>query len=174
MLSAAKPNMNLCNRIWRHWLHPRMRVKRHLPTLALRQLTDQIGLSEQQHNGQVRFVIESNLSTSDLCHHLTARQRAQYWFAHLGVWDTEQRNGILVYVLFADHAVEIIADRGINACVSTEKWQQICAKMVTAFEHDQYIQGLSEGLEELTVLMADYFPRQLSGVNELPDEVILH
>jgi len=72
MISAAKPNMNLWNRIWRHWLHPRMRVKRHLPTLALRQLTDQIGLSEQQHNGQVRFVIESNLSTADVFHHITA------------------------------------------------------------------------------------------------------
>ena len=90
------------------------------------------------------------------------------------MWDTEQRNGILIYVLFADRAVEIIADRGINACVSTEKWQQICAKIVAEFEHEQYIQGLSEGLEELTALMTDYFPRQLSGMNELPDEVILH
>jgi uncharacterized membrane protein len=173
MTSAANPNLNLWPRLWRHWIHPRLRVKHHFPTMALRQLADQVSLSEQKHNGQIRFVIESNLSTADVSHNITARQRAQYWFAHLGVWDTTQRNGILVYVLFADRAVEIIADRGINAYVPIEKWQQICTNITMSFQHEQYIQGLSQGLNELTVLLANYFPHRPSALNELPDEVIL-
>lgn len=174
-MSAANPNPNLqlWPRLWRHWVHPRLRVKHHFPTLALRQLTEQVQLSEQQHNGQVKFVIESNLSTADICHAVTARQRAQYWFAHLGVWDTTQRNGILVYVLFADRCVEIIADRGINACVPVEKWQQICQHIIDAFQQGQYLPGLTQGLNELTVLLAQYFPRQPETLNELPDDVIL-
>lgn len=92
----------------------------------MQQLTEQITLSEQRHTGQLQFVIESCLDTASLCHHTTARQRAWYWFGNLGIWDTAEKSGIQVYVLFADRAVEIIADRGINNCVSMVHWQQIC------------------------------------------------
>lgn len=174
MMCVYKPKSNLWPRLCQHWMHPHLRVRHYLPTLALHQLTNQISFSEQQHNGQIRFVIESNLATADLCHHVTARQRAQYWFAHLGVWNTTQRNGILVYVLFADRAVEILADRGINGCVPVEKWQYICGNIIKSFQQQQYVEGLQLGLEELTRLLAQYFPPQPFTINELPDEVILH
>ena len=34
-----------------------------------------------------------------------------------GVWNTEENNGVLIYVLLADRKVEIVADRGIDARV---------------------------------------------------------
>ncbi|KDN15559.1 hypothetical protein SALWKB29_0663 [Snodgrassella communis] len=145
----------------------------YFPILARQQLTEQIARSEQRHTGQLRFVIESSLNTASLCHHVTARQRAQYWFGQLGVWDTAEKSGILVYVLFADRAVEIIADRGINACVDMTLWQQICNHITQAFLQQNYMAGLSDGLDELTELLAQHFPRIHAGVNELEDEVIL-
>lgn len=172
-MSTNKLSMRLWPRLWRHWTHPRQRVSMYFPILARQQLTEQIARAEQRHTGQLRFVIESSLNTASLCHHVTARQRAQYWFGQLGVWDTAEKSGILVYVLFADRAVEIIADRGINACVDMTLWQQICNHITQAFLQQNYMAGLSDGLDELTELLAQHFPRIHAGVNELEDEVIL-
>ena len=101
----------------------------------MQQLTEQITLSEQRHTGQLRFVIESCLDMASLCHQTTARQRTRYWFGNLGIWDTAEKSGIQVYVLFADRAVEIIADRGINIWVSMVHWQQIYNYITQAFQH---------------------------------------
>ena len=43
-----------------------------------------------------------------------ARQRAEAAFARLRAWDTEANNGVLIYLLLADHRLEIVADRGLN------------------------------------------------------------
>jgi uncharacterized membrane protein len=42
------------------------------------------------------------------------RERALELFAQLRIWDTEHNNGLLIYLLLADRAVEIVADRGIS------------------------------------------------------------
>ena len=39
-------------------------------------------------------------------------------FGKLGVWDTERNNGVLIYLLLAEHAIEIVADRGLNRHVA--------------------------------------------------------
>ena len=39
-------------------------------------------------------------------------------FGKLRVWDTAHNNGVLIYLLLAEHAIEIVADRGLNAHVS--------------------------------------------------------
>ena len=50
---------------------------------------------------------------------ITPRERAIDVFSELRVWDTELNNGVLIYVLLADHAIEIVADRGIHAKVGS-------------------------------------------------------
>ena len=34
-------------------------------------------------------------------------------FGKLRVWDTEHNNGVLIYLLLAEHRIEIVADRGL-------------------------------------------------------------
>ena len=63
-------------RLWQHWCHPRWRVERCLPTAALQQLSEAIGRSEQQHSGQIRFVIESRWHSADILQGLDTRRRA--------------------------------------------------------------------------------------------------
>ena len=55
-------------------------------------------------------------------------------FGHLGVWDTAGNNGVLIYVLMADHDVEIVADRAIAARVPQADWDAICRDMEVAFQ----------------------------------------
>ena len=56
----------------------------------------------------------------------SARERALEVFAELGVWDTRERNGVLIYVLLAERDVEIVADRGFDGRVSNDEWQRVC------------------------------------------------
>ena len=45
------------------------------------------------------------------------------------MWDTEQNNGVLLYLLLADRDVEIVADRGFNGKVAPVEWESVCRVM---------------------------------------------
>jgi len=95
-------------------------------------------LPEYRHRGEVCFVVEAELTTAQLWAGLAARARARELFAAQGVWNTEENNGVLIYVLLAERRVEIVADRGIDARVSTSEWQAICDSMDAHFRAGRY------------------------------------
>src|ERR1700751_5157082 len=88
-----------------------------------------IKTGEATHSGQVRFVVEGALDGAPLFRDQSARERALDIFSHLRIWDTAHNNGVASYLLLADHDVEIIADRGIDAKVGAAGWQKICPAM---------------------------------------------
>jgi uncharacterized membrane protein len=148
-------------------------LKRAFPQKTLRAITHQIKISEEKHHGEIRFVIEPGLSGVPLYSDQSARERAIDVFALLRMWDTDQRNGVLIYVLLADHSVEIVADRGIHRMVGENTWQKICHDIETAFNHGQYEQGVIKGIDTVSELLEKTFPATTSNRNELPDQVIL-
>ena len=166
---------NRLKRLWQHWLHPRQRVERYFPTADLQRISDEIGVSEQSHQGQIRFVIESRYDSTAVLQGLDTRTRAWQWFGELGVWNTEHNSGVLVYISFADHAVEIVADRGIAAKVADGQWQAVCQNMLGSFKQAQFIEGLELGLRQISEILVDNLPRHEPGSSEdeLPNEIIL-
>ena len=101
------------------------------------------------------------------------RERAIELFAHLRVWDTEQNNGLLIYLLLADRAVEIVADRGIHAKVGTDEWSKICRQMETAFKQSNYEAGVLSGVQTVTEHLVEHFPASGNRKNELPDKPVV-
>ena len=71
-----------------------------------------VAASESAHRGELRVVVEANLPLPGLWHGQSARGRAIELFSQLRVWDTEANSGVLIYLLLAEHAIEIVADRG--------------------------------------------------------------
>lgn len=168
---------NKFKRLWQHCLHPRFRVAKYFPAGDLQRISRQINASEQKHQGQIRFVVESSLPAAAVLKNLDTRTRALQWFGELGVWDTEKNCGVLVYVSFADHAVEVVADRGINQKVDGAVWQRVCEIMRTDFQKGSFVAGLEKGLAEVDDILSSHFPRgsDIAGPgNELSDEVVLH
>ena len=96
-------------RFWRHVVMTPLAARRAFPASTLEAIQRAVGEQEKRHRGEIRFVVEAELTTPQLHAGLTPRQRATELFAQLGVWDTAERTGVLVYVLLADHAVEIVA-----------------------------------------------------------------
>ena len=80
-----------------------------------------------------------------LWHNVTPRARALQVFAQLHIWDTQHNNGVLIYVLRADRAVEIIADRGISARVSEAEWQAVCREVEAHYRAGRYVEGSHRG-----------------------------
>jgi uncharacterized membrane protein len=103
------------------------------------------------------------------------RQRAEMLFAKLRVWDTDERNGVLVYVELADQGIEIVADRGIAAHVAKEQWQAICRAMAQRFAAGEFEGGLVAGIERIGDLLAQHFPAREGERNadELPNRPVV-
>ena len=89
------------------------------------------------------------------------------------MWDTEQNNGVLIYLLLADHDIEIVADRGIDAKVPPQEWEAICRAMEAALARADFARGIVTGIEEVSRLLALHFPARAGDANELPDKPVV-
>ena len=132
----------------------------HFSRRDLEDIAKAIMTSEAYHLGHICFAVEGALETSFLIKNQLPRERAIDVFSHLRVWDTELNNGVLIYVLLADHAVELVFDRGIGRKVQPQQWAQICQHMEADFAHGRYKEGVLSGIEKITLLLRQYFPRQ--------------
>ena len=125
----------------------------------------------RRHGGEIRLCVEAALPWSYLWKNLAARDRAITMFGKLRVWDTEHNNGVLIYLLLAEHAIELVADRGLNDKVPPAHWQAMVDRMREAFRAGRFEDGLTQALEEVTALLVRHFPRAPGAAdrNELPD-----
>ena len=104
-----------------------------------------------------------------------ARERALSLFGKLRVWDTEHNNGVLIYLLLQEHAIEIIADRGFNRHVPQAEWTHITQRMCEPLRQGQYEHALGIALDDVTALLAAHFPPnpRRPRLNELPDAPVI-
>jgi len=161
------------SRIIRHVFFPDWQVRRAFPKASLDSVEAAIRSSEQNHVGEVRFVVEASLEGIALWQGQTARARAIDVFSHLRIWDTEGNNGVLIYVLLADRSVEIVADRGIHACTGDEPWATICRDMEVAFSRSEFQLGTLNGITAIANVIGQHFPPHEKRKNELPDAPVV-
>jgi uncharacterized membrane protein len=153
----------------RHLFHPPWALRRRFSSGALKFLEEAVRNSEKKHAGEIRFVVEAALPFRSLGAGHTPRERAVEVFSRLGVWDTENNNGVLIYVLLADRDVEIIADRGLNKKITSSEWESVCRSMEVHFRKGDFQNGSLAGIEGVTELLARHFPARGANPNELPD-----
>ena len=156
-------------RIGKHLLEHHWRVRRVFPPQALALIEQAIKAGEATHSGQVRFAVEGALDGRPLFKNQSARERALDIFSQLRIWDTAHNNGVLIYLLLADHDVEIVADRGIDAKVGAAGWEMICKAMETDFKAGNFSGGVIKGIKAVSQQLAAHFPRHRKGPNELSD-----
>ena len=154
-----------------------------IPPAMVERLAKRVAASERHHSGQIRICVEASLPASyvwrlDRENTLSAlaRQRAVMMFGKLRVWDTEHNNGVLIYLLLAERAIEIVADRGLTLHVGTPQWQAMVARMAGAFREQRYEDGLTQALEESSAVLMTHFARTQQSqapANELPDTPLL-
>lgn len=161
-------------RMLRHVVTDHAVVRRTFPPRDLSRIEAAIAEGEQTHRGQVCVAIEGALPAGRVLRRVGPRERALEVFGLLRVWDTEENCGVLVFLLLADHDVEIVADRGIHRIVGEATWQAICTRMEAEFREGRFADGVVAGIGEISALLAQHFPRTgPRGANELSDRPVI-
>jgi uncharacterized membrane protein len=156
-------------RALRHLCSGSLLLRRRFDAATLAAIGQAVGRCEAQHAGQIRFAVEAALPLSALWRNQTPRERAVEVFSELRVWDTEHNNGVLIYLLLADHDVEIVAERGVaGGAVSQQEWDACCRVMEQHFRAGAFRAGAVAGIEAVAAVLARH-PQGPRGTNELPD-----
>ena len=172
------------NTLLRHFWLDSDDTHRLIGSPLLERLTRQVAASEQSHSGEICICVEASLPWRQLWRVGSGlgladavRARAVEMFSQLKVWDTAHNNGVLIYVLLAEHAIEVVADRGLSAHVPASHWAALVARMGESFKLGNYEAGLSAAMTDITGQLALHFAlpagagMQGASVNpnELPD-----
>jgi len=155
-------------RALKHLFIPHWVALRPFPQSALGKIEQAVKASERSHRGEIRFAVEGPLHLAHLC--ISTRERARQVFGQLGVWDTAENSGVLIYVQLVDRRIEIVADRGIAARVKQPEWDAICRAMERAFKAGQFEAGALEAIQAVTAILGRHFPPDGANPNELPDK----
>ncbi len=160
-----------CKRLLRHLLAGPWTLRRRFPPPVLAAIEAAVRAAESCHPGEIRFAVETALPPQALWNGVQPRQCAEQAFARLGVWDTEHNNGVLIYLLLADHDVEIVADRGVGrGRVPAAEWEACCRVMEEHFRAGRFQAGALAGIEAVAGVLARHPPdNPVDAGNELPD-----
>lgn len=159
-------------------------TRKALPPDLLQKLTQQVAASESRHTGEIRICVEAALPASyvwrlgpDDTMAQLIRQRALMMFGKLHVWDTEYNNGVLIYLLMGENAIEIVADRALSRKIPHAFWNELVVSMGDTFRQGRFEDGLTQALLEVSALLKMHFPTgpdvDSGQINELPDEPFL-
>lgn len=168
------------SRILKHRWQSDDAAQRAIPPALLETLAAQVAQSEAGHSGEIRIYVEAGLPLSYLWQPASmaqiTRERALALFGKLRVWDTAHNNGVLIYLLLAEHRIEIVADRGLNERVAPDTWPQLVSGMSAAFKSGNYEAGLTQAVQQVTALLQQHFALQggQGNPNELPDAPVLN
>ena len=146
-----------------------------IPPELLERLKRRVAASENRHSGEIRICIEASLPSSYVWRDAMPRERAVAMFGKLRMWDTEHNNGVLIYLLLAERAIEIVADRGITRRVPQATWDALIAGMREDFRSGRFERGLMQAVDAVDGLLSRHFALAAgeANPNELPDRADL-
>lgn len=123
--------------------------------------------AEKRTSGEIRVYVESR------CTYVDALDRAVEIFHDNKMENTEQRNGVLVYVAMKDRQLAVFADEGIYTKAGKEFWNAAVKKMLSQFNRENYVAGIATVVKEVGESLAFHFPfDEATDKNELPDDIV--
>jgi hypothetical protein len=163
----------MLKRLWLNLFSAWFQLPRWFPLATMHRLRDEIAEGERRHAGELCLAIEARYSPWAVLRGLAVRERAHQVFAQLGVWDTRDNSGVLLYLQLAEHRVELVADRGIAERVDPALWQVLCEDFTIGMRAGPPDAAVSRCLARINALLAEHFPAAGDNPRELPDEPVV-
>ncbi|MBI1343804.1 MAG: TPM domain-containing protein [Terrimonas sp.] len=130
-------------------------------------IVDAIKDAERMTSGEVRVFVESR------CRYVNAVDRAAEIFFRLEMDETDDRNGVLVYIATKDHQLAVFGDEGIHKKVGNAYWQEEVKKMTRNFNTKNYAAGIRQCILDIGEALHTHFPYDHdTDKNELPDDIV--
>ena len=159
-------------RILKHWVMSPIPVTVAFPQASLEAVTRCIEECETKTSAEFRLIIERSIPAKDLRANITDASRAKELFGQYGVWDTEENNGVLIYLNLSDRAIEIYLDRGAARVVSQTQLDEIVKKMEIAFADKKFESGVCEAFRKLADILSVKFPNRPTNT-PVPDTPVI-
>ncbi len=141
--------------------------KRLLSADEEEQIVAAIRAAEKNTSGEVRVYIESK------CRFVNPVDRAIEVFYGLKMEQTDEHNGVLIYVALKDHQLAVYGDEGIHKKVGVAFWKTTVAQMLQHFNKENYVTGICEVVTAIGNTLEKEFPyQQNDDKNELPDAIV--
>jgi uncharacterized membrane protein len=128
------------------------------------EIQESIRLAELKTSGEIRVHIDKKCDSDPI-------ERAIEVFNRLKMYETKQRNGVLIYLSFSDRKLAIIGDQGINQVVPADFWESTKNEMVFRFKRNEFAQGIIDAVTEAGKQLQAYFPVEFDDKNELNNEI---
>jgi uncharacterized membrane protein len=126
-----------------------------------------IQLAEKETSGEIRLFVE------DFCLHDHPVNRAEEVFQLFGMFHTNERNGVLIYLAEKSRHFAIWGDAGIHERVGFQFWEQEKHLMREHLQRDEAAEGVVKAIALIGARLHEFFPAHDShNENELPDEII--
>lgn len=128
------------------------------------EVVDAIRIAEQNTSGEIRVHIEKETSIAPM-------ERAVEVFHLLKMEQTQERNGVLIYVATQSKQFAICGDQGIHEKVTNSFWDSTKEVMLDHFKMGNNKQALVDGILKAGEQLKKYFPFQEDDTNELSNEL---
>jgi uncharacterized membrane protein len=123
--------------------------------------------AERRTSGQIRVAVARFYFWGSV------RRAADAAFSRLRMSQTRRRNAVLLFVAPRLHRYAVVGDAGIHERVNDEFWSQISDALGTDFRGGDLTAGLLHAIDTIGERLAEHFPPDPIGENELPDRVEL-
>ncbi len=108
--------------------------------------------TEHKTSGQIRVSISSMHIDEPVV-------AAQVEFMRLGMNQSPERNGVLIFVAPRSHKFAVIGDEGVHAKCGDEFWQKLAEAMSGYFRKSEFTPGIVHGVQKAGELLAKHFPK---------------
>ena len=122
--------------------------------------------AEKRTSGEIRVFVESR------CRFVDPVDRAAEVFFGLKMENTEDRNGVLIYIAMKDRQLAIYGDEGIHRAVGTRFWAEEVAKLLAEFNAQHFVDGIVQIIHDIGTVLTEKFPYEREDRNELPDNIV--
>ena len=132
-----------------------------------RRIVSAIRTCEQRTSGEIRVYIEASNPF------VNPMDRAVELFAQLKMEQTDQRNGVLLYIAHKDHELALLGDEGIYKATGKEFWDKEVNTMLANFKENHLVEGIIQCVLDVGEALQHSFPYQATeDKNELPDDIV--
>jgi uncharacterized membrane protein len=140
------------------------KVEDFLTKAEEQEIVDAIGKAEKNTSGEIRVHIEKETS-------IAAIDRAMEVFRNLNMENTQERNGVIIYVAVKSKQFAIYGDKGINEKVADDFWNCTKDAMQNHFKNGNFKQGLIDGILNAGEQLKKHFPYADGDTDELSNEI---
>lgn len=108
--------------------------------------------AEQKTSGEIRVHISHKHVEDPVA-------EAQKEFVRLGMANSPQHNGVLIFVAPLAHKFAVIGDKAVHEKCGDEFWRALAEAMSGYFRKSEFTEGIIHGVKKAGEILAEHFPK---------------